>query len=330
MEPIAVLGAGSWGTALAILLAQNGQTVRLWGRDAAQMQQCAEERRNIHYLPDNLFPSGLSVSSDLSTVLDQIDDILIAVPSNGFRETLQAIRPYYKPHMHIFWATKGLEPKSSKFLYEVVQEELGQNCLMGLLSGPSFAKEVAAGLPTAITFATTSSEMISIALARFHNHTFRVYTSSDMIGVSLGGTIKNVLAIAAGISDGLGFGSNARAALLTRGLAEMMRLGLALGASQETLMGLSGLGDLILTGTDNQSRNRRFGAALGQGKSVSEAIYSIGQVVEGIGSTTEVYHRAKSIGIDMPITEQVYKVLNEGLPPRQAVENLFSRDPKAE
>ncbi len=325
MLPIAVLGAGSWVTALAALLARNHQPVHLWGRDVAQMQQ---QRCNIQYLPDVKFPESLSVSSDLSEALDGVQDILIAVPSHAFRETLQAIFLYCRPNTHLLWATKGLEPNSGKLLHEVVQEEL--KCNMGVLSGPTFAQEVAAGLPTAITLATKSESLIQMVIRRFHSNTFRVYSTHDLIGVQLGATVKNVLAIAAGIADGLGFGANARCALITRGLAEMMRLGVALGGQQETFMGLSGLGDLILTSTDNQSRNRRFGLALGSGLNVQEAKGMINQAIEGVNSTAEVYRWAKRLLIDMPITEQVYRVLYENLSPREAVEVLFARPPKNE
>jgi glycerol-3-phosphate dehydrogenase (NAD(P)+) len=329
-SPIAVLGAGSWGTALAILLARNHQQVRLWGRDSVQMQTCARERSNPTYLPGISFPDNLTICPRLEDALDQVADVLIVVPSHAFRATLQACIPYCQPDMRFVWATKGLEPHSSLLLHEVALEELGAERVIGVLSGPTFAKEVALGLPTAITLATSSSLLAQVMTRRLHNQTFRVYSSSDLIGVQVGGAVKNVLAIAAGIADGLGFGANARCALITRGLVEMTRLGVALGGQPETFTGLSGLGDLILTSTDNQSRNRRFGLALGQGLSTQAAERSINQVIEGIGTTKEVHQLAQQQKVDMPITEQVYRMLYEGLAPHRAVEALFAREPKAE
>jgi glycerol-3-phosphate dehydrogenase (NAD(P)+) len=330
LPPIAVLGAGSWGTALAVLLARNHQDVRLWGRDPAQMQCYAQERSNPAYLPGITFPEGLTVCSHLPEALEQAADILICVPSHAFRAALQACLPYIRPDTRIVWATKGLEPHSSRLLHNVVHEELGADQIIGVLSGPTFAKEVALGLPAAITFATTSSLLTDIFTRRLHNQTFRVYSSADLIGVQVGGAVKNVLAIAAGIADGLGFGANARCALITRGLVEMTRLGVALGGQPETFTGLSGLGDLILTSTDNQSRNRRFGLALGQSLSIEAAERSINRVIEGIGTTKEVHQQAKRLNIDMPITEQMYQILYAGLAPHKAVEALFAREPKSE
>jgi glycerol-3-phosphate dehydrogenase (NAD(P)+) len=327
---IAILGAGSWGTALAVLLARNHQTVRLWGHNPSHMHVCSQERSNQQYLPGITFPEGLVVCDKLEEALNQTTDILIVVPSHAFRATLQACLPYIKANTRVIWATKGFDPQSGQLLHEVACEILGTERPIGVLSGPTFAKEVALGLPTAITFATKYPVLTDIVTRRFHNQTFRVYSSTDMIGVQTGGAVKNILAIAAGIADGLGFGANARCALITRGLVEMTRLGIALGGQPETFTGLSGLGDLILTSTDNQSRNRRFGLAIGQSLSREAAERSINQVIEGIDSTKTIYQRAQQLQIDMPITEQVYKILYEGIAPHKAVEALFMREPKAE
>lgn len=328
--PIVVLGAGSWGTALAILLARNGQPVWLWGRDARHMAELSAVRRNTRFLPDVPFPDSLSLTSDLPQVLTVARDILIAVPSEGFRATLELVGPHIGSDTRLVWATKGLEPGTGRLLHEVVAEVLGRAIPTAVISGPTFAHEVAKGLPTAVTVASTSGDFAAHLVAMLHSSTFRAYTSADVTGVEVGGAVKNVLAIAAGIADGLGFGANTRAALITRGLAEMMRLGCALGAQRETLMGLAGLGDLVLTCTDNQSRNRRLGLALAQGQTLNEALAVIGQAVEGVQSAREVLHVAQALHIEMPITEQVYQVLYAGSMPRDAVTALLNRDQKAE
>jgi glycerol-3-phosphate dehydrogenase (NAD(P)+) len=327
---IAVLGAGSWGTALAIQLARNGITTLLWGRDGEAMAQMAVERRNIRYLPENPFPELLTPAADLPETLQLADHVLLAVPSHTLRDTLKSIAPRLKPGCHLGWATKGLEPGSRKMLHQVVAEELGADQSCAVISGPTFAAEVAAGLPTAVTIAAADHTAAELYANCLHSGAFRAYTSNDVIGVELGGACKNVLAIAAGIADGLGFGANTRAALITRGLAEMMRLGVGLGGQAETFMGLAGLGDLVLTCTDDQSRNRRVGLALGRGEKLDEAIATIGQAVEGVKSAPEVYRLAQEQGIEMPISEQVYRVLYEGMAPQQAVEALLGRGQKAE
>jgi len=257
-------------------------------------------------------------------------DILVSVPSSAFRTTLQSIKPLLHPDARVLWATKGLEQGSYHLLHEVVADVLGNSIPMAVISGPSFASEVAKGLPTAVTVASLDGKFAKDIVRAFHSGTFRAYTTDDVIGVEIGGALKNVLAIAAGISDGLGFGANARSALATRGLVEMVRLGMALGGRRETLMGLSGLGDLILTCTDNQSRNRRLGLALGQGMTVEQALQSIDQVIEGAQTAREVYALAHSLGIDMPIVDQVYAVLYENLAPRDAVNLLLKRSQKHE
>jgi glycerol-3-phosphate dehydrogenase (NAD(P)+) len=285
---------------------------------------------NQRYLPGAIFPSNLKVTSDLQECLSFSSFVLISVPSHAFRTTLQNIKPFLQHPKQIAWASKGFDRNQGALLSEVVIEVLGQDTLTAALSGPTFAREVADGLPTAITVASKSGSFAMQVAALFHNHRFRVYTSNDIIGVQVGGACKNVLAIAAGISDGLGFGANTRAALITRGLTEIMRLGIELGGQPDTFMGLAGLGDLILTCTDNQSRNRRFGLALGQGKSREQAAQEIDQSVEGIFAAREAYLLAKKHQVEMPITDQIYQVLFNDLPPRQAVQNLLARDQKPE
>lgn len=326
---IAVLGAGSWGSALAIQLARNGVTTLLWGRDAPAMAQMAVERRNSRYLPESPFPERLTPTAGLNATLELADHVLLAVPTHAFRDTLRAIAPQLKPGSHLGWATKGLESGSGKLLHQVITEELGEGYSSAVISGPTFAAEVAHGLPTAVTIAGTP-EATALYARCLHSGAFRAYTSGDVVGVEIGGACKNVLAIAAGIADGLGFGANTRAALITRGLAEMMRLGVEMGGEAETFMGLAGLGDLVLTCTDDQSRNRRIGLALGRGETLEQAISTIGQAVEGVKSAPEIYRLAAKRGIEMPIIEQVYRVLYQGMAAQQAVEILLGRDQKPE
>lgn len=328
--PITVIGAGSWGTALAMLLANNGNDVRLWGRDAQFMTVIDRQRENSRYLPGIVLPNNLAVHTDLATAIAGVTDILVAIPSHAFKATLTTIHALAPPPFQLSWATKGIEPDTGRLLHEVAQEIFGLTIPLAVMSGPNFAKEVARGLPTAMTIAATDPKFVHDLSLRLHNQTFRVYTCEDLIGVQLGGTIKNVIAIATGISDGFGHGANARSALITRGLAEMMRLGLALGGKQETFMGLTGLGDLVLTCTDNQSRNRRFGLAIGQGKTSAQAQQEIGQVVEGMRNAKEVFYLAQRHNIEMPITEQVYQVLYENISADDAVYNLLARQPKSE
>lgn len=326
--PIAVLGAGSWGTALAIHLARNGQTVHLWGRNEMQMETMIATRCNQHYLPGIKFPENLHLERNLSTALSDATDILVAVPSHAFRTTLQAVQTCFTPK-RLIWATKGIAPETHQLLHDVVREILG-DIPIAVISGPTFAKEVAKGLPTAVTIASNSQSFAKDLINRFHSKTFRVYTSIDIQGVEICGAMKNVLAIAVGIADGMGFGANACSALITRGLAEMARLGMTLGGKQETFMGLAGLGDLVLTCTDNQSRNRRFGLALGQGKTISTATQEIGQVIEGVQAAAEIHYLATQQQVETPICEQVFQVLQGKLPPQAAVNNLLTREPKAE
>jgi len=329
-KKIAILGAGSWGTALAILAARNGCQTLLWGHNPDHMATLAQERQNRHYLAHHTFPENLTITANLSEVATFSDMILVCVPSHAFKKTLLNLKPYVSHDIKIAWASKGFNPDDGRLLDEIVTELFSAQTPAAILSGPTFAREVAANLPTAITIASNNADFSKQLSAILHGGLFRIYTSSDVIGVEVGGAVKNVLAIAAGIADGLGFGANTRAALITRGLNEIIRLGIELGGKQETFMGLAGLGDLILTCTDNQSRNRRFGLALGLGKDRATAIQEIGQEIEGISAAKETFLLAKKYGIDMPITEQTYKVLYEDLAPLKAVQNLLAREQKAE
>ena len=327
---LSILGAGSWGTALALQAARNGCPTVLWGHNRDHMAQIEQQRENRRYLAGFPFPPNLMVTDSLQTAVISSDLILLVVPSHAFRNTLQAIKPLLTANQSVIWATKGFDCQQGALLSDISHQILGAGIRTAVLSGPTFAKEVAAGLPTALTIASASDQLAGQLTGILHNPTFRTYTSHDMTGVQVGGACKNVLAIAAGIADGLGFGANTRAALITRGLSEIMRLGINLGGQADTFMGLTGLGDLILTCTDNQSRNRRFGLALGQGKSRAQALQDIGQEVEGISAAHEAYLLSQKHQVDMPITEQVYKVLFEDLNPKAAVHNLLARDQKPE
>jgi len=327
---IAVLGAGSWGTALAILLANNGQQVRLWAHREEHVEALKNERYNTRYLPDIPLPDAITPTADIAEAIAGAEMVLVVVPSHVFRATLQAVKPHFSKNQHIAWASKGLEAETNKFLHEICQEELGYDLHPVVISGPTFAREVAVGQPSAVTVACFEESYAEHVARMLHNDVFRAYISQDVIGVQVGGAVKNVLAIAAGIADGLGYGANTRAALVTRSLAEVMRFGVIMGGQRETFMGLAGLGDLILTATDNQSRNRRLGIALAKGKSIQEAGKEIGQVTEGVLTAKEIYTIATNKDVEMPITEQVYRVLYEGLSPKDSVQALLSRDLKPE
>lgn len=327
---ICVLGAGSWGTGLAILLAQQNKTCTLWAHNRNHVQQLANDRSNERYLSGITFPDSLILEADLQQAISNTEIILISVPSHAFREILKNIKPHLQANQKIAWASKGLEAESHKLLSQILVEELGDKISFAVVSGPTFAKEVAMGLPTAVTVASTNETFAQDLADRLHTDTFRAYTCNDVIGVQIGGAVKNALAIAAGIADGLGFGANTRAALITRGLAEMSRLGHELKAEPTTFMGLAGLGDLVLTCTDDQSRNRRFGKALAAGSSPTQAFADIGQVVEGALTAKVIHEFATELNVDMPICEQVYRVIYENLPPKQAVTELLHRRQKAE
>jgi len=330
IKKISVYGAGSWGTALALQLARNGLEVLLWDIHPEHVKNLNTVRENTRYLPNITFPENLNASAHLADLLQHADYQLIVVPSHGFRQLLAKIKPLIKDNHILIWASKGLEVNSGKLLHQVLQEELARIKQYGVISGPTFAGEVAKGLPTAMTAAATQQRVAEEIGQAFTADNFRVYTSTDIIGVELGGAIKNILAIAAGISDGLGFGANARTALITRGLAEMIRLGQAMGAQAETLMGLAGVGDLVLTCTDDQSRNRRLGLALGQGKDLNSAIAEIGQAVEGAKSSQAIGLLAAKVGIEMPICQHVHQILYQNLSAHDAVHSLINRKIKPE
>ena len=323
-EAVAVLGAGAWGTALAIQLARNGHSVRLWGHEPDHVERLRELRENTDFMPGFELADNIDPRIALEDAIESTRYLLIAIPSHGFRELLRRLRPHVKPECVIFWASKGFELETVKLLHELVEEEFPNNPC-GVISGPSFAVEVARGLPTLITCAGTHPASTEAFAELLRGEHFRAYTTGDVDGVELGGALKNVLAIAVGAADGLGYGANTRAALITRGLNEIMRLAAEMGAQQETLMGLSGLGDLILTCTDDQSRNRRFGLAIGRGKSPRQAEIEVGHTVEGYRAARAVYNKMREYDLDLPIIEETYHVLYDDKPPREAVHDLENR-----
>jgi glycerol-3-phosphate dehydrogenase (NAD(P)+) len=288
------------------------------------------DRENVRYLPGIKFPPNLEACPDLGDCLEDVRDLLVVVPSHGLRDTLTKALPFLGPDSRVCWATKGFELHSGKLPHQVAAEVLGEERPVAVLSGPTFAKEVAEGLPTAMTIASNNDDFGQALATAISGKNFRAYTSDDLIGVEVGGAIKNVLAIGAGMCDGLGFGANARIALITRGLVELKRLGVALGAKNETMMGLAGMGDLVLTCTDNLSRNRRMGLALAGGMTVAEAQEEIQQVVEGVLAAEAVKEVADKLNIEMPICHQVYRILYEGASPREAVGELMGRELKSE
>lgn len=319
---IAVLGAGTWGTALAVVLARNNpkEKVLLWGR-----------RSYINYLPDLKLPDNIEFTTELLLTIQQTTDLLIAVPSSAFIDLIKKIIPHITSH-RIAWATKGLDSKTHKFFSEVIDDLLGKNIPIAVLSGPSFAKEVINGIPTAVVIAFKEKNKLFAdeLIKRLHSKNFRVYASHDLIGVQLGGVFKNILAVATGICDGLGFGANTRAALITRGLAEILRLADKLGVKQQTLMGLSGVGDIFLTCSDNQSRNRRFGILLATGSTVEQAKLQIGQAIEALDNIEALHKLANNNNVDMPIVASTWQILNNNVSLRQVVEDLLAREPQIE
>jgi glycerol-3-phosphate dehydrogenase (NAD(P)+) len=319
---IAVLGAGSWGTALAIQLARSGAVVKLWGRDSALLASMQSDQVNARYLPDAPFPKSLHVEPDWDVAIADTDFILVSVPSHSFRQLLQRLG---EDARRLAWATKGLELSTGLLPHQVVREVLPNCAEYAVLSGPTFATEVGQGLPTALTVAASNEAFAADLASALSTAPFRAYTSTDIIGVEVGGAVKNVLAIGAGLADGLGFGANARIALINRGLREMTRLGVAMGATSDTFMGLAGMGDLVLTCTDNQSRNRRMGLALAAGKTVAQAEAEIQQVVEGVAAARAVHEQARRLGVELPIIEQLYRVVIEGVPANEAVAALLAR-----
>lgn len=328
MKKIAVLGAGAWGTALAIHIS-NKHKVTLWGRNAGHVSGMRKARANPLYLGDFAFNDNLDVEKDLGTAIESADLILSVVPTAGFRLLLKELKKLGSK-LPLIWAHKGLEPISALLPHEVAIEELGMSQQWGVLSGPSFAAELVRGLPTAVTLAAHDTTFALEATELLHGGSLRVYSSADVIGVSVGGAVKNVMAIAAGISDGMGFGNNARAAMITRGLAEITRFGVALGAKPETFMGMAGAGDLILTCTGQYSRNREVGLQLASGKSLEDVLNSLGHVAEGVNTAREVVRRAEKIGVDMPITYEVNQALSDGKSAKEAVMDLLGREQKPE
>lgn len=329
-NPIVILGAGSWGTALALYLARLGREVSLWTPEENAVTEMLTDKANNRYLPGIAFPSTLHPTANLKEAVTDAKIIVIAVPSAAFREVLMLLQPLLTPAHRILWVTKGLDHATGQLLHEIAQDILGKQRAYALLSGPSFAREVAIGLPTAVVIASNDHDFALELQTYFNSRHFRIYLSTDIAGVEIGGVVKNVLAIATGIADGMALGANARSALITRGLAEMIRLGLALGGHYETFTGLAGLGDLVLTCTDNQSRNRRFGLALGKGQEASLAEREIGQVVEGKINAEQVLRLAHQLKIDMPITEAVCAILQNKATPEQAMQQLLARAPKEE
>lgn len=325
-KPIAVLGAGSWGTALALHLSRMGQEVRLWSIETDHIETMVTERTNTRYLPGPTFPDSLHPVPNLQDALNGATDILVVVPSVGYRATLNQIKPFLHEEERIISATKGLDLETGQLLHDVATEILGTHYSYAVLSGPSFAGEVGKGLPTAVVIASKDVSFAKDALNRFNSPLFRVYLSKDVVGVETGAVVKNVLAIACGISDGMSLGSNARSVLITLGLAEMTRLGTALGAEYETFMGLSGIGDLVLTCSDDQSRNRRFGLALGKHQSPEQAEKEIGQVVEGKRNVELVIQLAKKYNIHMPISEMVWQIILGRMDAKRGMDYMLSQE----
>jgi glycerol-3-phosphate dehydrogenase (NAD(P)+) len=328
MAALAVLGAGAWGTALSVALAGRHE-VTLWARDTAQSKALAAERRNARYLPEIALPEALRIESSLDRAMSGAELLVAATPVAGMRDLLGRLKRGKADHIPLVWLCKGFEQDSAALPHEIVAAS-GLRAPSGALSGPSFALEVARGLPCALTLASADAAFAARAAAWLHGGRLRVYHSDDLVGVEIGGAVKNVLAIAAGICDGLGLGQNARAALVTRGLAELARLGVALGGRAETVMGLTGAGDLILTATGDLSRNRRVGLELARGKPLAAIVAELGHVAEGVRSAHATLVRARSCAVEMPIAAAVDAVLQGRLTPPQAVESLLARDPKAE
>jgi len=327
---IAVLGAGSWGTALASLLVRNQYPAFIWGRDQTIIAAIDQQQENPRYLPGLTLPSALRASTDLAEVLAGAAWVLVVVPSHAFSHTLHTLAPLLPQGAGVAWATKGFEPGSGRFLHEVARDILGVQVPLAVVTGPSFAREVTQGLPTAVTVHGDAAAFTTQVAATLHGPAFRAYTGNDMAGAELGGAMKNVLAVATGVADGMQLGLNARAGLITRGLNEMLRLAAAIGARPETLMGLAGLGDLVLTSTGDLSRNRRLGLALGGGQALDEAVKAIGQVVESVQTANEVMRLAERHHVELPISKAVQAVLNGELTPTDGLQQLLAREQKPE
>lgn len=327
---VAVLGAGSWGTALAMLIARHEHPATLWGRDADAIATIGSRRENPRYLPGIALPDNLHATTDLDAALHAADLVLVAVPSHAFAETLRALALLRPGHAGVAWATKGFEPGSGRLLHEVAADILGFDVPLAVVTGPSFAREVALGLPTALTVHSETEAFAKTVADVLHGPAFRAYTGDDMRGAELGGAMKNVLAVATGVADGMNLGLNARAGLITRGLNEMLRLNIAIGGRPETLMGLAGLGDLVLTCTGDLSRNRRLGLALGRGQTLEDAVREIGQVVESVQTADEVMRQADRHGVELPIAGNVRDVLHGAITPAEGLARLLAREQKAE
>lgn len=328
-EKIAVIGAGSWGTALSISLSGNGHAVKIWDLDKEHLNELSENRENVRYLPEVKFPDTLQISFSVEEAIAEADIVLFSVPAQHFRSALVGAMPYLKPEMVLVNVAKGIEQKSLKRLSEIAFEKL-PNARYVVLSGPSHAEEVGRAMPTTLVSASDEQELAEYIQDVFMSERLRIYTNSDVIGVELGGALKNIIALGAGISDGMGYGDNAKAAMMTRGITEISRLGVKLGADLSTFSGLTGIGDLIVTCTSMHSRNRRCGIMIGEGMKPSEATKKVGMVVEGMYTTDAAYELAKKVGVEMPITEQIYHVINEKIDAREAVKSLMSRQKKHE
>lgn len=332
MKKVAVLGAGSWGTALSIVLSDNDHDVRLWSHRKEQVDEMNERRENSRYLPNIRLPKNLRACNDINKAIEEVDAIVFVVPSSAIREVCLQIKEDLPKDVTIAHASKGIEPESLKRISEIISEEIPyyNSDHIVILSGPSHAEEVALRHPTTVTVASKSEEKANFMQNLFINEFFRVYTSSDVIGVELGGALKNIIALGAGISDGLGFGDNAKAALITRGLAEITRLGTAMGANPLTFLGLCGVGDLIVTSTSSHSRNYRAGNLLGKGKTLDEILSEMGMVVEGVRTTKAAYQLSEKEQVEMPITNGIYDVLFKEKEPKLVVEQLMNRDKREE
>ena len=328
-EKIAVIGAGSWGTALSVSLCGNGHTVKIWDVDPSQLDELDANRENKRYLPGVSLPDTMQISRTVEEAIEDADIVLFSAPSQHFRSALEGALPYLKPEMVLVNVAKGIEQKSLKRLSEIAFEKL-PDVKYVVLSGPSHAEEVGQGMPTTLVAASEELELAEYIQDVFMSNRLRIYTNSDVAGVELGGALKNIIALGAGISDGMGYGDNAKAALMTRGITEIARLGVKLGADLSTFSGLTGIGDLIVTCTSMHSRNRRCGIMIGEGMKPSEAVKKVGMVVEGIYTAEAAYELAKKVGVEMPITEQIYHVINETTDAREAVKSLMTRQRKHE
>lgn len=324
-----VLGAGSWGTALAILLARNGRPTTLWSHDPAQVETMRADGRNRRYLPDDAFPEDLCVEADIERAVAACRNVLIVVPSGAFRQVLDEIAPLLQPYHRVLWGTKGLEPDSRKLLHQVAAEVIDFGWPMAVLSGPTFAREVARGLPTAITVASRDEAFARDVAGLVHGERFRAYTSTDVVGVEIAGALKNVIALASGMCDGLGLGDNSKAAIITRGLAEIVRLGMHLGGDPRTFYGLAGLGDLVATCASAQSRNHLAGVRFAHGATLAQ-IEASHLTAEGIPTALAVHRKMLEMGLEMPISSEVYRVVYEGKAVEDALRALMEREAKAE